>query len=57
MTKQAATRWEVYIVRARLQWLGEVDATSAEEAMKTAAAKWGHDVKRLIAVPRGWIRA
>jgi hypothetical protein len=47
MAKQTLTRWDVYIVRAKLQWLGEVDASSAEEAMKTAAAKWRHDVNRL----------
>ena len=43
-------RWEIYIFRAKLQLLGEVEAASPEEAIVKGAEAFGQNAKRLMAV-------
>jgi hypothetical protein len=38
------------IFRSKLQWLGEVEAASAEEAVVKGAEAFGQNAKRLMAV-------
>jgi monoamine oxidase len=42
----------IYIFRSKLQWLGEVEAASAEEAIIKGAEAFGQNAKRLMAVRR-----
>ena len=45
-------RWEIYIFRAKLQLLGEIEAATPEEAVKIGAEQFGQTAKRLMAVRR-----
>jgi len=36
-SSKAVPRWDIYIARAKAQWLGEVEARDAEEAIAKAA--------------------
>jgi hypothetical protein len=45
-------RWEIYIFRAKLQLLGDVEAATAEEAVAKGAEEFRQDAKRLMAVRR-----
>jgi hypothetical protein len=47
-----SSRWTIYIFRSKLQWLGEVEAASAEEAIVKGAEAFGQNAKRLMAVRR-----
>jgi len=45
-------RWSILIFRAKLQWLGNVEAASEAEAIAKGAEEFGQDAKRLMAVRR-----
>jgi hypothetical protein len=45
-------RWSILIVRAKLQWLGDVEAATEAEAIAKGAERFGKDPKRLMAVRR-----
>ena len=45
-------RWEIYIFRAKLQLLGDVEAASEAEAIAKGVEEFGQDAKRLMAVRR-----
>jgi hypothetical protein len=47
-------RWSIYIARAKAQWLGEVEAETAEEAIAKAAKEFGREASKLIAVRHPW---
>ena len=44
--------WDVYRAAARAKWVGQVIATSADEAIEAAAAEYRTDARKLIAVRR-----
>ncbi len=44
--------WDVYRAAARARWVGQVIATSGDEAIEAAAVEYRTDVKKLIAVRR-----
>jgi hypothetical protein len=44
--------WSVYLADAPARWLGTVDASTADEAIETAARKFGEEPERLMAVRR-----
>ena len=44
--------WSVYLANAPAQWLGTVDAGTADEAIEVAAKKFGEEPERLMAVRR-----
>ena len=46
-------RWSILIFRAKLQWLGDVEAASEAKAIAKGAEEFGKDPKPLIAVRRG----
>ena len=46
-------RWSTLIFRAKLQWLGDVEAASEAEAIAKGAEEFRQDAKRLMAVRRG----
>ena len=46
-------RWSILIFRAKLHWLGDVEAASEAEAIVKGAEAFGQDAKRLMAVRRG----
>ena len=43
-------RWDVYRAASRARWVGQVIATSADEAIATAAVEFNTDIRKLIAV-------
>ena len=53
MARKPILRWAIYIFRSKLQWLGEVEAASPEEAIVKGAEAFGQNAKRLMAVRRG----
>jgi hypothetical protein len=44
--------WYVYRAAARARWVGQVVASSADDAIEAAAVEFKTDVKKLIAVRR-----
>jgi hypothetical protein len=50
MARKPILRWAIYIFRSKLQWLGEVEAVSAEEAVTKGGEAFGQNAKRLMAV-------
>jgi hypothetical protein len=52
MARKPILRWAIYIFRSKLQWLGEVEATSPEQAIVKGAEAFGQNAKRLMAVKR-----
>jgi len=49
-SSKAVPRWDIYIARAKAQWLGEVEARDAEEAIAKAAKEFGCEASKPIAV-------
>lgn len=45
-------RWSILILRAKAVWLGDVEATSEAEAIKTGAEEFNQPKERLMAVRR-----
>jgi len=46
------TRWHVYKLAAKRQWVGEIEAVEEREAIKIAAKEFKQPAKKLMAVPR-----
>jgi hypothetical protein len=44
--------WTVYRAASRARWIGQVIASTADEAIAAAATEFNTDVKKLIAVRR-----
>lgn len=44
--------WDVYRAAARARWVGQVIASTADEAIEAAAVEFRTDIKKLIAVRR-----
>jgi hypothetical protein len=44
--------WSVYRAASRARWVGQVIASTADEAIEAAATEFKTDVKKLIAVRR-----
>jgi len=51
-TKTTKTRWHVYKLAAKRQWVGEIEAVEEREAIKIAAKEFKQSAKKLMAVPR-----
>jgi hypothetical protein len=50
MARKPILRWAIYIFRSKLQGFGEVETTSAEEAIIKGAEAFGQSAKRLMAM-------
>jgi len=50
MARKPLPRWDIYIAKAKAQWLGIVEARDAEEAIAKAAQEFGREASKLIAV-------
>jgi hypothetical protein len=48
----AKTKWHVYKLAAKRQWVGEIEAVDEREAIEIAAKEFKQPAKKLIAVPR-----
>ena len=46
------TKWHVYKLAAKRQWVGEIEAVDEREAIEIAAKEFKQPAKKLIAVPR-----
>ena len=46
------TRWHVYRLAAKRQWVGEIEAVDEREAIEIAAKEFKQPAKKLMAVPR-----
>jgi hypothetical protein len=46
------TSWNVYTIASKLVWLGTVEAAEEAAAMEIAAADYGVQAKRLMAIRR-----
>jgi hypothetical protein len=44
--------WSVYLANTPAQWLGTVDASTADEAIEVAARRFDEEPERLMAVRR-----
>jgi hypothetical protein len=44
--------WTVYRAASRARWVGQVIASTADEAIEAAATEFNTDIKKLIAVRR-----
>jgi hypothetical protein len=44
--------WDVYPAAARARWIGQVIASTADEAIDAAAVEFETDIRKLIAVRR-----
>jgi len=45
-------RWDIYKAAAKAKWIGQVEAPTADIAIREAAKEFGMDPKKLIAVQR-----
>jgi len=50
MASETLPRWDICIAKAKAQWLGIVEAETAEEAIARAAKGFGREASKLIAV-------
>jgi len=50
MTSKPLPCWDIYIVQVKAQWLGIVEAETAEEAIAKAAKEFDREASKLIAV-------
>ena len=50
MPRKPLPRWD--IAKAKAQWLGEVEAETAEEAIAKVAKEFGREASKLIATRR-----
>jgi hypothetical protein len=46
------TKWHVYKLAAKRQWVGEIEAVNEREAIEIAAKEFKQPAKKLMAVPR-----
>jgi hypothetical protein len=50
--REPVLSWSVYLASTPAQWLGTVDASTADEAIDIAAGKFDEEPERLMAVRR-----
>jgi hypothetical protein len=46
------TKWHVYKLAAKREWVGEIEAVDEREAIEIAAKEFRQPAKKLMAVPR-----
>jgi hypothetical protein len=46
--------WAILFVGDKLRWIGDVEATTAEEAIDLGAKQFNRDPKKLMAERRRW---
>ena len=46
------TKWHVYKLVAKREWVGEIEAVDEREAIEIAAKEFRQPAKKLMAVPR-----
>jgi hypothetical protein len=51
-TRPTKTKWHVYKLAAKRQWVGEIEAVDEREAIEIAAKEFKQPAKKLMAVPR-----